>query len=63
MTKRELTELTVVEGVCVGSALALLSTVVGALTSFSTLGVVSIAAGLGIAAAAALVAIREPEPA
>ena len=63
MTKHELTELTVVEGVCVGSALALLSTLVGALTSFDTAGVISIAAGLGIAAAAALIAIRDPEPA
>ena len=63
MTKRELTELTVVEGVCVGGALALLSTLIGTLTGFTTLGIASIALGVGVAAAAALIATREPEPA
>ncbi|GAB6042471.1 hypothetical protein [Endothiovibrio diazotrophicus] len=62
MTKHELTELTLVEGACVGGALALLSTVVGTLTGFSAFGIGCVAAGLAVSATAMLVANREPEP-
>ena len=58
MTKTELTELTLIEGLCVGGALVILSAITGLLTTFDNTTLINIAVGATLGIGALLLARR-----